>query len=123
MSAPQDSPQELFGLRLAHVGINGGTPEEASSLADSFAFLGLAKAETPVSFFAGSEVEVMKGTGRGERGHIGFAVDDIDAAERWFAGHGHAFLEDSRVRNPDGTTHLIYFAQDLGGFAVHLVQD
>ena len=123
MSAPSSTPQELFGLRLAHIGINGGTSGEASSVADAFAFLGLAKEETPVSFFAGSEVEVMKGTGRGQKGHIGFAVDDIDAAVRWFSERGHGFAEESRVVNPDGSTHLIYFDRELGGFAIHLVQD
>ena len=79
-----DNPVELFGLRLAHVGINTSTPEDAASTADALcALLGVERGEEPfpVSSFAGSLVEVMNNGGRGSRGHIGLHVDDIDAAQ------------------------------------------
>ena len=39
-----DSPVELFGLRLAHIGINTNTPEDAASTADALcALLGIAR--------------------------------------------------------------------------------
>lgn len=43
-----ENPAELFGLRLAHVGINTNTPEEAASTADALcALLGIKRGEEP----------------------------------------------------------------------------
>ncbi len=65
----------------------------------------------------------MRGCGRGEHGHIGFHVDDIPAAEAWFAARGFEVDESSRVLLPDGSTKLVYFKEPVAGFAIHLTQD
>ena len=119
------NPAELFGLRLAHVGINTTTPEEAAATADALcALLGIDRGEEPfpVSSFAGSLVEVMNNGGRGEKGHIGFHVDDLPTAEAWFAARGFEVNEASRTLCPDGSgrTYLIYFKEEIAGFAIHL---
>ena len=120
----QKTPQELFGLRLAHVGINASDEAEAAQIAQLFSSLmGLETRETPVSLFSDTMVEIMKQPGRGERGHIGFHVDDIPAAEAWFAARGFTLDESSRRLLPTGETQLIYFEQPIGGFAIHLTQD
>lgn len=86
MSEQIENPVKAFGLHVAHVGINAASPEEAQQVADLFqALMGLEPNVTPVSVFAGTLVEVMSGCGRGEKGHIGFGVNDIAAAEKWFA--------------------------------------
>ncbi|WP_308001111.1 VOC family protein [uncultured Parolsenella sp.] len=118
------NPVEAFGLHVAHVGINAASPEEAREVAELFqALMGLEAHETPVSWFADSLVEVMSGCGRGANGHIGFGVNDLPAAERWFAGRGFEINEDSRALNPDGSTKLVYFKREVAGFAIHLCQD
>lgn len=118
------NPVELFGMRVAHVGINAQNPQEAKEIADLFATLmGLPVNETPISYFSDSLVETMKQNGRGTHGHIGFGVDDIAAAEKWFAERGFEINEDSRVLNPDGSTKLVYFKREIGGFAIHLSQN
>ena len=115
------NPVELFGMRIAHVGINAGTEEEAKRIADRFALLmGLSPVDTPVSVFSDTLVETMKGAGRGTHGHIGFWVNDIDAAEAWFSARGFEINQDSRALNPDGSTKLVYFKEEIGGFAIHL---
>lgn len=120
----QKTPQELFGLRLAHVGINAADEVEAAAIAQLFSCLmGLETRETPVSLFSDTMVEIMKQPGRGERGHIGFHVDDIPAAEKWFAARGFAIDESSRRLLPSGETQLVYFEQPIGGFAIHLTCD
>ena len=119
--AAEGNPAELFGMRVAHIGINAGSQAEAERIADRFALLmGLPKRETPISVFSYTLVETMKGNGRGTHGHIGFHVDDIDAAEAWFCARGFEINEESRVRNPDGSTFLVYFKEEIGGFAIHL---
>ena len=117
-------PVEAFGLHVAHVGVNAASPEEAREVAELFqALMGLPPVETPVSWFAGTLVEVMSGKGRGTNGHIGFGVRDLPAAERWFAARGFEVNDDSRALNPDGSTKLVYFKREVGGFAIHLCQD
>lgn len=122
--ATTDDPKQLFGLRLAHVGINGGTDENAKDIATKLAaLLGLGFHEEPPSYFVDTYVEVMKGAGRGAKGHIGFHVDDLPAAEKWFGERGFELNESSRSLRPDGTTRLIYFKDEIGGFAIHLTVD
>lgn len=117
-------PVEALGLRIAHVGINAATPEEAERIASQFeTLMGLSRnVVAPISVFSGTLVETMKGCGRGTNGHIGFHVDDIPAAEKYFAARGFAVDESSRRLNPDGSTFLVYFADEIGGFAIHLTQ-
>lgn len=124
MSETITNPVEAFGLHVAHVGINAASAEEASQIAGLFQnLMGLEPNSTPVSVFADTLVEVMSGCGRGEKGHIGFGVNDIVAAEEWFEGRGFTINESSRALNPDGSTKLVYFNDQIAGFAIHLCQD
>ena len=119
-----DDPKELFGLRLAHVGINAASEHEAEVISGQFdSLMGLERQlQAPISIFADTFVEIMKGNGRGTSGHIGFHVDDIEAAERWFEARGYEIDQDSRVVAEDGSTFLVYFKEEIGGFAIHLTR-
>ena len=71
----------------------------------------------------------MKQNGRGTKGHIGdFAVNDIDAAEKWFAERGLEVNEESRALLPDGSTKLVYLQARVrrlneATIAVHLCRE
>lgn len=124
MTQANESPQELFGMRVAHFGINAKNPEEAAQIANDFSVLmGLPAYDTPISVFSGTVVETMKENGRGTHGHIGFHVDDLEAAVAWFAERGLAIDESSRKLAADGSTRLVYFDREIGGFAIHLTTD
>ena len=124
MSEQITNPVEAFGMHVAHVGVNAGSVEEAREIAGLFqALMGLEPRETPVSVFADTLVEVMSGKGRGTHGHIGFGVNDLPAAEAWFKDRGFEINESSRAFNPDGSTRLVYFTREIGGFAIHLCQN
>ena len=43
----------------------------------------------------------------------------IDAAEKWFEARGFKINESSRVLK-DGKTFLVYFQEEIAGFAIHL---
>ncbi|WP_417118496.1 VOC family protein [Olsenella phocaeensis] len=119
----QDDPVALFGLSIAHVGVNAATDEEAEQIAGLFqTLMGLPRnVQAPISLFSGSLVEIMRPQApRGEKGHIGFHVDDLPAAERWFEARGFRLNQASRVLRPDGSTQLIYFERQIAGFAIHL---
>lgn len=118
------NPVELFDLYVAHVGINATNPVEAEKIARQLsALMGIPTVEQPPSFFAGTLVEVMKNGGRGTNGHIGFHVNNIPAAEKYFAERGLEVDETSRRLNPDGSTFLVYFKDEIAGFALHLTMD
>lgn len=119
-----ENPVELFDMYVAHIGINGTDPADAEAITDLFGTLmGLEKSETPKSYFAGTLVEVMKQNGRGTKGHIGFHVNDLEKAGEWFEARGYKLNQDSLGRYEDGTPRLIYFEQEIGGFAIHLTID
>ncbi len=121
MSQNAENPVELFDMYVAHVGINATDEKDADRIAGEFeTLMGLTRDERVPSVFAGTLVEVMKYNGRGEKGHIGFHVNDIAAAEKWFAARGFEVDEPSRVTNPDGSTFLVYFKHQIAGFAIHL---
>ena len=119
-STNSQNPVELFDLYVAHVGINATNPEEAEKIARQLsALMGIPTVEQPPSFFAGTLVEVMKNGGRGTNGH----VNNIPAAEKYFAERGLEVDETSRRLNPDGSTFLVYFKDEIAGFALHLTMD
>lgn len=121
METAIENPVEEFGMHIAHIGINAEDESDAVRIASLFGSLfGLVPHDTPISIFADSLVEVMKGCGRGERGHIGLAVNDIPAAEEYFKGRGLTINEESRALLPDGSTKLVYFNEQVAGFAIHL---
>lgn len=122
----QDGPVELFDMHISHVGINAASKEEAEEIVALLSVLmGLRRSVTaPVSVFAGTLVEVMlPEAARGEKGHIGFYVNDIPTAIEWFAQRGFEVDPETMSLNPDGSIHLIYFKRQIAGFAIHLTCD
>ncbi|MEE8704097.1 MAG: VOC family protein [Olsenella sp.] len=123
MDAKGENPVEKFGMYIAHIGVNAEADEDTMRIVDEFCgLLGLEHMTVaPVSEFAGDFVEVMKpGHGCGERGHIGFHVNDVEAAARWFDEHGSKIDWDHCAKNPDGSLFLVYFEREIAGFAIHL---
>lgn len=121
MADTSDDPVEVFDMHLAHVGINAASDDEARDVARRFeTLMGLATHEMPPSYFAGTLVEVMKKHGRGTKGHIGFHVNDLDGAAAWFSARGFEVDESSRAFLPDGSPLLVYFKDEIAGFAIHL---
>ena len=122
----QDSPVERFDMHISHVGINAASREEAEEIVGLLSTLmGLERSSmASVSIFAGTLVEVMlPEAARGEKGHIGFYVNDMPAAIEWFAQRGFEVNPEAKLLNPDGSLHLIYFKRQIAGFAIHLTCD
>ncbi len=108
---------------LDHVCINGGDETGARAIAGTIAALfELPVTDKPTSTYAGTGVEVAKAPGPGTHGHIGFAVEDILAAAAWLEAKGVALDHDRRKFTPDGRLRLIYLKEEVGGFALHLIQ-
>lgn len=118
----QQARQTVLGFELAHVGINTDGPETSLALCrkvgDIFSF---ARRETPTANFANSCIEVMKKKSYGRNGHIAIATNSIPRALVELERRGIAINHDSTFY-ADGRIFTIYLQEELGGFALHLIQ-
>jgi 2-dehydro-3-deoxyphosphogluconate aldolase/(4S)-4-hydroxy-2-oxoglutarate aldolase len=113
----------LLGFALAHVGINEENGENAGKSAELFSRLfHFAVAEGQDSFFLGEkEIEIMKGPGRGEKGHLAFATNDVSRALFYLGRQGIRPVAGTE-KEKDGKMILVYLDQEIAGFAIHLRQ-
>ena len=111
-------------FELEHVGINTDNEEEAMKVANLIgAMLNMKVAPGNSSIFVGSkEFEIMKKPGRGTNGHIAIACNDIARAKWHMERRGFAFEDESTASMKDGKMVAIYLKDEIGGFAIHLLQ-
>lgn len=110
-------------FELAHVGINTENAEEADKVAQAYCDLfGFAKKVGNSSVFAGKGFEVMKSMGKGKCGHVAIKTNDIVAAKAYLESKGYKFDEASAKMKADGSLNAIYLEDEVGGFAIHLLQ-
>lgn len=116
-----EAVNNMLGFRIRHIGINSSDNTAASKTADAFAGLfGFSKAETDVSYFCGSGIEVMKAQGKGTMGHIAVGCNSVDRAVYHLQAKGVEFDMDTAQYTEQGAMKFIYLKGDFGGFAVHL---
>jgi 2-dehydro-3-deoxyphosphogluconate aldolase/(4S)-4-hydroxy-2-oxoglutarate aldolase len=114
--------QTMLGFHLAHVGINLANEEEAETVAHKFgALLDVEVKEGTSSIFAGKAVELLKSPSFGEHGHIAIGTNFIRRAVAYLERNGYVFRGDSK-REKDGKLVAIDLQEEIGGFAVHLLQ-
>ena len=118
----KEAVQTMLGFELAHIGINCENEAEAEKTADGFdALFGFTKKVGNSSVFAGTAVECMKNGGRGVKGHIAVATNSVLRAKNYLEMLGYKFVEETAKFKGDKLT-AIYLENEIGGFAVHLVQ-
>ncbi|MDD6736249.1 MAG: bifunctional 4-hydroxy-2-oxoglutarate aldolase/2-dehydro-3-deoxy-phosphogluconate aldolase [Clostridiales bacterium] len=120
-SASRDTVKALLDFKLAHIGINSDAASDTARLLTAV-FGGEVTLETDKGIFVDGCFEIMKGHDRGRCGHIAVSTPDVDRAVYYLEKRGVKFIEDSALKNPDGTTHLIYIDSDFDGFMIHLVE-
>ena len=119
----REAVEQMLGFELAHVGINETDEEAADKTAGRFeSIFGLEKKTGSGSVFAGTAVEVMKTPGLGAKGHIGIRTNYIDRAVNYLENQGVEFNPSSAKYDDKGNLKAIYLKEEIGGFAVHLVQ-
>ncbi len=115
--------QEMLGFELAHVGINAADGAEASCVANRFAqVFGMAAKEGNSSVFAGTAVEVMKKPYLGAMGHIAIRTNYIERAAHYLESCGVEMNWESAKYGDKKELKAVYLKEEMGGFAVHLVQ-
>ena len=114
---------EMLGFELMHVGINCNSEAEADTTAKSFEdMFGFNRKPGNTAIFAGSYVECTKTPYMGEKGHIAIGTNYIERAVDYLKRNGYAFAEGSEKYDKNGKMCAIYLKDQIGGFAVHLLQ-
>lgn len=112
----------LQGLEFAHMGINGASEDDAASIRDGFQRFGLPSSSCGnISYFINKDIEIMRVKGRGTRGHIGYRCYDLERTVHFLKANGFTPDMDS-AKYENGRLKLIYFKEEIGGFALHLVK-
>ncbi len=119
----REAVDTMLGLELAHIGINSADEAEAAKTAETLGMLlNMAVKPGNSSIFVGKkEFEIMKKPGRGTHGHIAIGTNNVDRAIFHLGRRGVKFDMDSKVVK-NGKTTAIYMADEIAGFAIHLVQ-
>lgn len=113
----------MLGFEFLHLGINHEAEGDARKTADAFSnMFGWQKDEGKKGIFAGKSFEVMKGKGPGTHGHIAIKTNFVDRAMAYFRRMGIEFDESTITYAEDGTPKFVYFKEEIGGFAVHLLK-
>ena len=74
----------------------------------------------PNSIFNGAFIEVMKKQYLGVNGHIGIRCNNTDRARAYFEKAGYTFRDDT-MKFAGGQLKIVYFTEEVAGFALHLV--
>ena len=119
----REAVDTMLGLELGHIGINCADETEAAKTAEMIgSLLSMAVKPGNSSIFVGKkEFEIMKKPGRGTHGHIAIKTNNVDRAIYHLGLRGVKFDMDSKVVK-NGKTTAIYMADEIAGFAIHLVQ-
>lgn len=117
----KEARKSLLGFEVAHIGINTPDADAAMDVCKAFndAFDFNVK-QGNSSNFASAGVEVMKTMFKGANGHIAIRTNKMIPAIAEMERRGYELDMDS-VKDKDNIK-AVYFKNEIGGFAVHLLQ-
>ena len=117
----KEARKTLLGFEVAHIGINTPDADAAMDVCKAFndAFDFNVK-QGNSSNFASTGVEVMKTMFKGANGHIAIRTNKMIPAIADMERRGYELDMDS-VKDKDNIK-AVYFKNEIGGFAVHLLQ-
>jgi 2-dehydro-3-deoxyphosphogluconate aldolase/(4S)-4-hydroxy-2-oxoglutarate aldolase len=118
----KEALMSLLAFQMVHIGINSENAEAAGKAANIFSSLfGFQSITGNSSIFAGDSIEIMKSPFYGKNGHIAIAVNSVLRAMAYFQRRGVEFKSESVKTDSKGNPTVAYFKEEIGGFAIHLV--
>lgn len=119
----KDAVKTMLGFELRHVGLNCADSGEAERTAASFCSLfGFENKPGSSSVFCSTAVECMRAPYLGTHGHIAIGTDNLVRAEAHLRSKGVTLNDASRKYDAKGRCVAVYLAEELAGFAIHLVR-
>ena len=117
-----ESRRNFLGYEVAHVGINTEDNAAAQDVAGAFgAAFNFAAKDGNSSVFASTGIEVMKSQYLGKQGHLAVRANQIDIAVADLKKKG--FQVDMETAKYKGDRMIaVYLKNEIGGFAIHLLQ-
>jgi len=109
-------------MEFLHVGINAKDAADAENVAQSIAALFGVEVTVGNSsiFLADRKIEIMKGSGRGEHGHICFGSHNIEEDIAKLQAQGVEF-DESSAKYKDGKLSFMYMKGEIAGFALQIL--
>lgn len=112
----------MLGFKFKHMAINEVSKEAAGADADAIeSVFGLAKKVGNSSTFASTDIEIMHNPGKGTHGHVGIQTNSVERAVYHLERRGVKFDHSTARFDANGKMNFIYLADEIGGFAFHLV--
>jgi len=118
----QEAVSIMLGFEFAHLGINEENKDKALNSVNLLSRLFYFPVkEGDSSIFVGSTFEVIKNHHLGKHGHIAIATNNIHRAIAYLKKKDILVLPKT-AKEKDGKLKAIYLAQEVSGFAIHLLQ-
>jgi len=113
----------MLGFDLAHIGINTMSAQSSMEITRRFSeVFNMPLKEGNNSNFAGTGIEVNKAMGLGKYGHIAIGTNSIQRAIAYLKRNG-VDVDMSTAKGPEGGPIVaVYLKEEIGGFAIHLLQ-
>lgn len=119
----QEAVETMLGFTFAHVGINSENAEVADVTARRFCdIFGFEYDEHKSAIFASKGIEVRKQMFLGKLGHIAIRTNNVERAMRYLKDVKGVEFDESTASTKNGHITSVYLKEEIGGFAVHLVQ-
>jgi len=118
----REAVSTMLGFEFAHLGINEETKDKALNSVNLLSRLFYFPVkEGASSIFAGSTFAIIKNKYLGKHGHIAIATNDIQRAIVYLKKKDISVLPET-AKEKGGKLKAIYIAQEISGFAIHLLQ-
>lgn len=112
----------MLGFEISHVGINSENDIEAQQFANQFSKLfNFSTYENDFSIFMDKSIEIMKKMYLGKHGHIAIKTNYIERAINYIEAMGGSF-NNSTLEDENGKLKSIFLKDEIGGYAIQLVQ-
>lgn len=120
----RDTRKRILGFELGHIGINASGAENAREICMAFqaAFDFPYRPGKGSSDFSSGDIEVKKHSGRGSCGHLAVETNCLPCAVVEMRRRGIALDENTWTYNEKGELIAVFLQEEIGGFAVHLMQ-
>jgi 2-dehydro-3-deoxyphosphogluconate aldolase / (4S)-4-hydroxy-2-oxoglutarate aldolase len=118
----REALMNLLGFQMIRVGLNSENEEAAIKTANIFTSLfGFKSVAGDSSIFTGDSIEIMKSPLYGKNGRIVIATNSVFRAMAYFIRAGIEFKNESVKTDSKGNPTSANFKEEIGGFAIHLV--
>ncbi len=118
----REAVDTMLGFKFKHIGINPCNDTAANAADTLQSYFSFDPKVGSKSIFASPEFEMMNEKGPGTNGHIAIQTNNVDRAVYHLERRGVKFDYSTATYDDKGNMKFIYLADEINGFAYHLVK-